>query len=854
MSIVKRTYFLSIHEGLDTTAVLPRWTERLSFLTKARDPPLRISASPTNRSEVQLDWNAPLPVITQYTNILREMPEYGGSTSILDPFEQDRMASSLLLQRMYSERSEQQRQEESAESLKNLQPSSSSQTGIFRAAELGDVVTLRSMIHGLPLPVYDRGKGNMVPDPSSVAAPCEKHVLHARGQLAHSSDRGRSMRGAEVEDIQLAAPHLFSGVDEERTLRIESSFDLKNADGQTPLHLAAASGKVAAVEYLIEHDANVNATNRLFQTPLHMAAMEGRREVVVSLLRHQANALLAAGDGRTMMHFAARRCRADFVEWLLFSPEGRQHKLSELLLLTTKEHETVFHMAASNDSSSSSQQDRTNVVKLMVRAITALCCQDPLPLLRLPDSRGFSVLHVCAQHDNYEIIRFVSSLRIDVNSTCGSGNSPLHVAVRMKHEKSVHVLLLAGCRVSLSNSEGDTPLHLAASTGLLSIFKSCFQASPPPPQPPVIKMLNHAGDAPLHIACRLCQQDEEEESVDGGVEGEDKGEEGRKEMEKRGQAKAETKKENSYHEIIQFAVLHRADPLQRNEQGEDAMMCAMRGGNERTVGFLAKSTWDEGRNVSRALLNRNQQGESALHAMARYNHAHLLGALLSWGGDLGSKSCSRTGVVTEAVMSRSKEVLVALLEHGADAMEVDLFLRTPLHWAAKIGSTELCEVLLEHGAEVDKRDRAGNNPALLAAKEEKFEAVELLLRYHADPRLEDREKKSLLELETSSTIAKLLEEMVSSCFSLSYPCHALRHLNSSFSLLLPLPLLLLFNVMILICCSKRGELPQPASTGRQKFPWPRRRRPVRWNKCWRSASSTTRRGEARRRRRRRNSQ
>jgi len=683
---------LSIHKDADVSSVLSRWNERLSFLVKGRDPPLRIQESRSSRWEVQLDWNAPLPVITQYTNILREMPEYGGSTSILDPFEVDRRATASILEGMYRDRSGKQREEESNESLKHLQPSFSSQTGIFRAAELGDVLTLRSMIHGLPLPVYDRRKGTMVADQSSAAAPCEKHVLHVGGQLAHSSDRGRIMGGAEAEDVYLAAPHLAYAGGEGEGLRIESSFDLKNADGQTPLHLAVAAGKLDAVEYLVRHGANVNATNRLFQTPLHLAAMEGMREIISFLLRSGANPLLAAGDGRTMVHFAARRCRADFVEWMLFSPEGKEHRMFELCLVTTKEHETVFHMAARSDSVSATQQERANVAKLMVRAITSLCCRDPYAVLQLTDSSGFSVLHVCALHDNFEMIRFLSSLRLDVNLPCKTGNSPLHLAVRMKFDKSVGVLILAGAKVSARNAEGDTPLHVAASVGVRSIFKACFQACPPPPQPPVIKLLNHAGDTPLHIACRLCEQDEEEEDSKGEERNEKPEKLKGQRKEEEGEEKEERKKDNAYHDIIQFAVLHRADPLQRNDKGEDALMCAMRGGNARTIRFLAKSTWDEGKHLSCSLLTRNLQGESALHAMARHKHPHLLRLLLSWGADMTSKSCSRTGVVTEAVMSKSRETLVALLQHGGDPMEVDLFLRTPLHWAAKEGSTGLCEV------------------------------------------------------------------------------------------------------------------------------------------------------------------
>jgi len=68
-------------------------------------------------------------------------------------------------------------------------------------------------------------------------------------------------------------------------------------------------------------------------------------------------------------------------------------------------------------------------------------------------------------------------------------------------------------------------------------------------------------------------------------------------------------------------------------------------------------------------------------------------------------------------------------------------------------------VLLEHGVEVDEQDRGGNTPLLLAAKAKRLDAVELLLGYRADPRVQDREKTSVMDLQLGSSITSLIEEM-----------------------------------------------------------------------------------------------
>ena len=66
--------------------------------------------------------------------------------------------------------------------------------------------------------------------------------------------------------------------------------NVRDANGETPLHWAAEEGKKETVALLLEHGADVNARGEDGATPLHWAAAWGRKEIAALLLEHGADA------------------------------------------------------------------------------------------------------------------------------------------------------------------------------------------------------------------------------------------------------------------------------------------------------------------------------------------------------------------------------------------------------------------------------------------------------------------------------------------------------------------------------------------------------------------------------------
>ncbi|MCX7896471.1 MAG: ankyrin repeat domain-containing protein [Rhodocyclaceae bacterium] len=91
--------------------------------------------------------------------------------------------------------------------------------------------------------------------------------------------------------------------------------------GNTPLHYAALNEDSGPLEALIAAGAHVNARNADGATPLHMAAFATRVKHVKLLLEAGADPLLKTNEGRDVASLA-RRVRADEVAgviaiWLL---------------------------------------------------------------------------------------------------------------------------------------------------------------------------------------------------------------------------------------------------------------------------------------------------------------------------------------------------------------------------------------------------------------------------------------------------------------------------------------------------------------------------------------------------------
>lgn len=85
---------------------------------------------------------------------------------------------------------------------------------------------------------------------------------------------------------------------------LKASPRIKDGQGQTPLHRAAAIGSLPLVKLLIDAKAPLNTTDRTGFTPLHHAMAEGNADVAVALVEAGADPEIRDSEGHTPLQVA----------------------------------------------------------------------------------------------------------------------------------------------------------------------------------------------------------------------------------------------------------------------------------------------------------------------------------------------------------------------------------------------------------------------------------------------------------------------------------------------------------------------------------------------------------------------
>ncbi len=100
---------------------------------------------------------------------------------------------------------------------------------------------------------------------------------------------------------------------------IENGADpnVKNLDGNTPMHNVTWSDSVRSVDILCNAGGNVNIKNNSGLTPLMMAIKKNKTEIMLAFLENNADVSIADKSGKTALHYAAIAGYGDIVDELI---------------------------------------------------------------------------------------------------------------------------------------------------------------------------------------------------------------------------------------------------------------------------------------------------------------------------------------------------------------------------------------------------------------------------------------------------------------------------------------------------------------------------------------------------------
>jgi len=253
--------------------------------------------------------------------------------------------------------------------------------------------------------------------------------------------------------------------------------NLRDNDGHTPLHLAAAAGNTSTVPYLLSAGSDVRSCNTRGEYPLTLAARYGRNDTVKLLLQScsavncevivnsalraaivdgqvdttalllESGAAVSGGENEKPIHVASRMGHKEIVSQLL------QYGAS--LTSRTETGNTALHLA--------SETGHLSLVKYLVKLDSNG--------LNNPNYENETPLHLSARSGRYYLVTYFTEKGCNINAPSANGATCLHVASENGHYRTVEYLLKHGAEVNAVNSADQTPLLIAASRGQTRIVE-----------------------------------------------------------------------------------------------------------------------------------------------------------------------------------------------------------------------------------------------------------------------------------------------------------------------------------------------------------------------------------------------
>lgn len=316
---------------------------------------------------------------------------------------------------------------------------------------------------------------------------------------------------------------------------------------------------------------------------------------------------------------------------------------------------------------------------------------------------GRSLLGAAAEGGNADVVSalLLAGAGNDMSVATGTEmRSPLHRAALRGHDLAARELMLAGSSVHVYDIKQQTPLHLAVASGCQQLVENLIICG----ADPNAKDSEH--DTPIHLAAKL-----------------------------------------GYEKIVRRLLRCKGCEMDaRNNRRCTPLILAAQHGNNSTAEALLIA----GARVA----VRDGKTESSLDLAAAGGHVDVLKTLIRYGADVNAVCPAGNTALCKAAErcpdDRSRAIIDALVEAGADVgVRYDGGM-TPLHEAAGFGRYETALALLRNGANVHAQ-RGGDRHQPLHqtcqfVEGRSADVADLLLRWGADEMFLDNEGSSPIQI------------------------------------------------------------------------------------------------------------
>ncbi len=533
---------------------------------------------------------------------------------------------------------------------------------------------------------------------------------------------------AAVNEADLISFLIIKGADPE----------IKNRDGDTPIHIAIKNDCMAAAKVLAIVHGDIFSKDAARKTALELALAKGDEWYGVMI--NQQTGSLRDENGESIVHYfvktrdekAIDRCIAIKLELSVKDKDGK----TPLALALEHADDDVCARIAAKLILGGSELVRGDYSYFEDAVKTHNM------ILRFDD--GQTPLHLATIMGHTGIVNYIlsdRSVRIaDILSAQDIGGAtPLHEAIRYGRSDIASALLAAGANVNALDSIGKTPfLLIIPKESQYALYSTLLQYKAS------ISQKDMYGDTVLHVAT---MSDASVEVLDllvrsGALIDE---------RNKQGVTPIELAIEYEHPEQVRYFANHGADIYAEDMNGASPLSKALKSSN---IGIL-KTLVSKGN-----ILSKDSAGNTALHiALMKNAPADYIKYLIDEGSDVNARNKSGDSVLLTAVQKNRKDAGDMLLEKGADIFATntqnisplrialtkggklqdwlinsktlnttDGAGNTPLHYAAEWQLNDSITALIQRGAKVTAQNANGETPLFSAVKGNNPETIKILVR------------------------------------------------------------------------------------------------------------------------------
>jgi ankyrin repeat protein len=590
-------------------------------------------------------------------------------------------------------------------------------------------------------------------------------------QLRNEQEEGKKLKkkkNREMRDYAKSIKHI---------LLTRGAPNTPDKDGLVPLHLASQSGSMPVIESLLEHDAQLYATDHFQRTALHFAVSQHHFAVAKFLLEyevkwHQKNkdstqkrlCNMTDADGDTALHYLMDYKDKlaveinQFYEALkkkkdkTFEPAylATYHQNVEKFLETVvfllnkgfklaqrnKEGSTPFHIAITNfhphDRAMAIQHARARLIeKLLMRS----------PPLAIPDKDGRYPIHNAVTVGDLNTTRLL--LKKDIKQlymTDKYHETLLHVASRQGNVELIEYIIKLYFEHNIDldtvDKDGTTPLHMAVYYHCMPAIKCLLQAGAN------LYAQDKTGNSALHLAVLrainfnghlvAAQYLLEQDMIF------------RRELSESECTLQRTLKK--YKHILSERSVEKKEKMLQKVLQEDFPNASVETLEEKCQ-LLADQLLQKGMLLRKRTGSshleplytlRNVAGETAVHVAVHNGYLSILQLLYSISADLHiMNDQQKTLLHIAAYKDEHLPIVEFLIQMGANLQICDDKGMTPFHIAIKHSCLNVARYLFRTGALVDTIDNDGWAPLHYAVDNNDYLATQFLLE-HCNPKLDIR--------------------------------------------------------------------------------------------------------------------